>query len=347
MKRVLLGMSGGVDSAAAAAFLRRQGYEVEGATLLLEGNADGAGDAARAAAVLGIPHRTVELRETFRREVMDVFAAEYRAGRTPNPCVLCNRAVKFGAMLRYALDNGFDAVATGHYARIREENGRFLLEAVPSKKDQSYMLYALSQEQLAHIVFPIGSLEKEQVREVAREAGLPVASKPDSQDICFVPDGDYAAFLARYANEPFTPGDFVDAAGNVLGRHQGLARYTVGQRKGLGSFGKPMYVTALDAARNRVVLGEEGSQYRAELTVSGVNWIPFDAPAGPIRCRAKIRYHAPAAPCEVTPLPGGRAAVRFDEPQRSVTPGQSAVFYDGALVLGGGLIDSDTKEDTP
>ena len=341
MKRLLLGMSGGVDSAAAAVLLLRAGYEVEGATLLLAPDgAQDAADAARCAAVLGIPHRTVDLRGTFRREVMDAFAAEYRAGRTPNPCVLCNRAVKFGAMLRLALEAGFDGVATGHYARIEEAGGRFLLRASPTEKDQSYMLYSLSQEQLGRAVLPLAELSKSEVRALAREAGLPAAQKPESQDICFVPDGDYAGFLSRFAGEPFTPGDFVDTEGNVLGRHGGLARYTVGQRKGLGAFGRPMYVVSLDAAHNRVVVGPEGSQYRGTCTVSGVNWIPWDAPPGPLRCRAKIRYRAPAAPCTVTPLADGRARVEFEEPQRSVTPGQSAVFYDGSLVLGGGVIES-------
>ena len=198
MKRLLLGMSGGVDSAAAAVLLLRAGYEVEGATLLLApGGAQDAADAARCAAVLGIPHRTVDLRGTFRREVMDVFAAEYRAGRTPNPCVLCNRAVKFGAMLRLALEAGFDGVATGHYARIEEAGGRFLLRASPTDKDQSYMLYSLSQEQLGRAVLPLAELSKSEVRALAREAGLPAAQKPESQDICFVPDGDYAGFLSR------------------------------------------------------------------------------------------------------------------------------------------------------
>ena len=338
VKRILLGMSGGVDSAAAAVLLLREGYDVEGATLLLEETA-GAADAAKAAAALGIPHRTVELRDVFRREVMDVFAAEYRAGRTPNPCVLCNRAVKFGAMLRYALDNGFDGVATGHYARLTEKDGRTLLLAAPTDKDQSYMLYALSQEQLSRAVFPLGELTKEDARALAREAGLDAASKPESQDICFVPDGDYTAFLGRYAGEPFTPGDFVDGDGNVLGRHGGLARYTVGQRKGLGSFGRPMYVTALDAARNRVVLGPEGSQYSGGAIISSLNWIAFGAPLAPFSCTVKLRYRAKPAACTVEPLGDRRVLARFDEPQRAVTPGQSAVFYDGALVLGGGVID--------
>ncbi len=347
MKRILLGMSGGVDSAAAALLLRRSGCEVTGATLLLrpgEGGLREARDAARAAAVMGIPHLTLDFQQVFRREVMEVFASEYLAGRTPNPCVYCNRAVKFGAMLRYALDNGFDGVATGHYAQVREENGRFLLYRSPTGKDQSYMLYSLTQEQLGHTLFPLSRLDKPEVRALAREAGIPVAQKPDSQDICFVEDGDYAGFLERFTGGPFPPGEFTDGAGNVLGRHQGLPRYTVGQRKGLGiSFGKPMYVTALDAARNRVVLGEEGSQYRGAFTARGLNWIPFPQPEGPLRCQVKIRYRAPLAFCQVTPLPGDRARVEFDEPQRSVTPGQAAVFYQEDLVLGGGIIEEEEE----
>ena len=343
MKRVLLGMSGGVDSAAAAVFLRRQGYEVEGATLLLEGNADGAGDAARAAAVLGIPHRTVELRETFRREVMDVFAAEYRAGRTPNPCVLCNRAVKFGAMLRYALDNGFDAVATGHYARIREENGRFLLEAVPSKKDQSYMLYALSQEQLAHIVFPIGSLEKEQVREVARKAGLPVASKPDSQDICFVPDGDYASFIEKTVRErsgqELPDGNFVTPDGRILGRHKGIVHYTVGQRKGLGlALGYPAFVLEIRPETNEVVIGTYEESLTRTVKADGLNFMSIEDLTEPRRGFAKIRYNHKGAWCTVEKTGSDEVTCHFEEPQRAVTPGQALVFYDGEYVLGGGTI---------
>ena len=350
LKKVLLGMSGGVDSSAAALVLQRAGYAVAGVTLSLQGEktrrSDAVQDARRVAEKLGIEHRVLDLTEEFDRHVVAPFAADYLAGRTPNPCVACNRHIKFGAMLRYALAEGFDAVATGHYAVVeQDEAGRYQLYRAQTEKDQSYVLYSLTQQQLAHVLFPLAAYAQDEVRARAGEAGLPVAQKPDSQEICFVEGNDYVAFLKQYAGELPPPGDFVDEAGALLGRHKGLAHYTVGQRKGLGcSFGKPMYVVRLEPDGNRVVLGGEGRQYAPGLVARDVNWIAFDSLAGrelPLRCTAKIRYKAEPAPCRAEPLPaemGGGIRVLFDTPQRSVTPGQAVVFYDGSRVLGGGVI---------
>ncbi|SCI75956.1 tRNA-specific 2-thiouridylase mnmA [uncultured Ruminococcus sp.] len=350
MKKVLLGMSGGVDSSAAALVLQRAGYAVAGVTLSLQGEktrrSDAVQDARRVAEKLGIEHRVIDLTEEFDRHVVAPFAADYLAGRTPNPCVACNRHIKFGAMLRYALAEGFDAVATGHYAVVeQDEAGRYQLYRAQTEKDQSYVLYSLTQQQLAHVLFPLAAYAKDEVRALAGEAGLPVAQKPDSQEICFVEGNDYVAFLKQYVGELPPPGDFVDEAGALLGRHKGLAHYTVGQRKGLGcSFGKPMYVVRLEPDGNRVVLGGEGRQYAPGLVARDVNWIAFDSLAGrelPLRCTAKIRYKAEPAPCRAEPLPaemGGGIRVLFDTPRRSVTPGQAVVFYDGSRVLGGGVI---------
>lgn len=344
-KKVLVGMSGGVDSSAAALVLLRQGYEVTGLTLLLQPFSEGHGssqdveDARRVAQCLGIPHRTLDLSSVFQKTVVDRFVRDYEAGRTPNPCVVCNRHIKFGAMLEYALQNGFDFVATGHYVRIRRQESRWLLYRADSPKDQSYMLYSLRQEQLSRILAPLEGKTKQEVRSLAEEAGLPVAQKPDSQEICFVPDNDYSRFLETYTGRKPEPGYFVDASGTVLGRHRGITQYTIGQRKGLGiALGRPMYVTHMDSLRNEVTLGPEGSQYRSSLLAGELNWIPFEQPEQPFRCEARIRYHASAAPCLVTPLPSGEARVLFDAPQRSVTPGQAVVFYEGDLVLGGGTI---------
>lgn len=353
MKKVLLGMSGGVDSSAAALVLLRAGYAVTGVTLSLQGEktrcSDAVRDAQRVARKLGMEHRVLDLTEEFDRHVVAPFAADYLSGRTPNPCVACNRHIKFGAMLRYALSEGFDAVATGHYAVVeREGAGRFQLYRAQTEKDQSYVLYSLTQRQLERVLFPLAAYGKDEVRALAAEAGLPVAQKPDSQEICFVENNDYVSFLKRYAGDLPPPGDFVDEAGVPLGRHKGLAYYTVGQRKGLGcSFGKPMYVVRLEPDGNRVVLGEEGRQYARGLLAGDVNWIAFDSLSGqglPLRCTAKIRYQAAPSPCWVEPCQaetgGDGIRVAFDTPQRSVTPGQAVVFYDGGRVLGGGTIIS-------
>ena len=344
-ERIAVGLSGGVDSSVAALLLRDAGYDVVGVTLSLtpqctDADAD---DARRVADALKIEHHVLDLRDVFRDQVIGPFCRSYLHGQTPNPCVLCNQTIKFGEMLRYAQSLGVDRIATGHYARTEQRGGRTLLLRAHSRKDQSYFLCKLRQDQLSAAVFPVAGYEKDELRVLAEKAGLSVAHKKDSQDVCFIPDNDYVSFLCRNCRVSPQAGDFVDADGNVLGRHQGILCYTVGQRKGLGAFGKPMYVTAIDAARNRVVLGEEGCQYAAGLLADQINWIAFDAPLPSFRCEARIRFRAAPAAATVY-AEGDRVRVFFDEPQRSVTPGQTVAFYDGDIVLGGGTIQQ-TLED--
>jgi len=360
--RVVVALSGGVDSAVAAALLHEQGWEVVGLTMKLHGHVDtgtaGAPgtargccdltayrDAGRVCARLGVTHAVVDLVDEFRREVMDVFAAEYYAGRTPNPCVLCNTRLKWEHLWNRAEALDAAAVATGHYARREEapEGGPALLRALRPEKDQSYALWGLPRGRLARTLFPLGGLAKEETRRLAAGLGLCVADKPESQDICFVPDGDYARFLGRHDPERAareTGGELVAPDGHVLGRHAGVSRFTVGQRKGLGVAlpgGRPVYVKELDATSGQVRLGWDVELFQDRLWADGVNWLA-DAPTGPLGCAAAIRYRDPGSPALVLPGPDGEARVDFAEPRRAIAPGQAVVFYGGPRVLGGGWI---------
>lgn len=351
MAHVFVGMSGGVDSSVAALLLQREGYQLSGINLCLlrrsecaedrSGTAD-AEDARAVAARLGIPFHTVELSEQFRETVIRNFIEEYEAGRTPNPCILCNRTIKFGAMLDEILKLGGDCVATGHYAQVMQdpETGRWLLKrGADRRKDQSYFLYRLTQEQLSRTLFPLGGLEKEQVRRIAEENGLINANKRDSQDICFVPDGDYAAFIERTTGKVSPTGDFLDAEGRVLGRHKGFIRYTKGQHKGLGlPTAEPLYVLRKDPDSCAICLGPDSDLWTNELVAGEMNWISIPALTEPIRVTAKTRYSHRESAAVVEPLAEGRVRVVFDEPQRAVTAGQAVVLYDGELVVGGGTI---------
>lgn len=342
MKKIAIGLSGGVDSAAAACLLLEKGYDVTGIILRLkpESLADAdISDAQRIADCLGIELHVLDRREFFKKSVIDPFVAEYLAARTPNPCIECNSTIKFGAMLDYALEIGCDGIATGHYANIEENGGRYLLKKSQSPKDQSYFLYRLNQHQLSHTIFPLEGMEKTEIRAIAEKSGLPVAKKSDSQEICFVPNDDYIAYLASLGiTSP--KGNFVDINGNVLGTHNGIINYTIGQRKGLGAFGKPMFVTGISAENNTVTIGENGSQYSQGLIADRLNFISIENLTEPLRAHVKIRFRARPEPATVTPNGDGTVSVIFDEPQRSVTPGQSAVFYNGDTVVGGGRIIS-------
>jgi tRNA-specific 2-thiouridylase len=351
--RIVVALSGGVDSAVAAAFLVEQGYEVVGVMLRLwvePGSSEEQSNrcctpeavdrARRIAAQLDIPFYLVNAEAEFKARVVDYMVAEYGAGRTPNPCVCCNRTVRFGFLLNRALALGAGFLATGHYARVQQIGGRYrLLRGLDSHKDQSYFLHALSQEQLAHVLFPLGELTKEEVRAVARDRDLPVAEQPESQDLCFLADGDYRRFLQRHAPHLFRPGPIRGTSGRVLGQHKGLPAYTIGQRKGLEiSAAEPLYVLAIDPAENALVVGNAAELGRDECMVAGMRYIDGELPTVPFNATAQIRYRAHPSAVVVTPLPEGRVLARFTTPQRDITPGQFLVLYEGEMVLGGGTI---------
>ncbi len=348
MKNILVGMSGGVDSSAAAILLIKEGYFVGGVTLKLldclsqNHPLNEADDARAVAEKIGILHTVLNLSTDFKTMVADKFISEYQCARTPNPCIECNRYIKFGKMLDFALENGYDGIATGHYAQIKynEESGRYLLKkAKDLTKDQSYVLYSLSQHTLAHTLFPLGKYTKAEVREIAEQNGFINARKKDSQDICFIPDGDYADFITKQTGQTFSEGNYLDVNGNKLGKHRGIIHYTIGQRKGLGIiFGEPRFVISKDAETNAVILGKNEDLFSDTCTVHSVNWIQIETLTEPMRVCAKTRYSQKETPATISPTKEGNVFVQFDEKVRAISSGQACVFYDGDSVVGGGTI---------
>lgn len=354
-EKVVIGMSGGVDSSVAAWLLLKQGYEVVGVTMQIwqeenpeqiEENGGCCGlsavdDARRVAFQLGIPYYVMNFRKDFREKVIDYFMDEYLHGRTPNPCIACNRYVKWESLLKRSMEIGADYIATGHYAQIEKlPNGRYALKkSATAAKDQTYALYNLTQEQLSRTLMPVGAYTKEEIRAFAEELELPVAGKRDSQEICFVPDKDYARFIEENAHVKIPEGNFVWTDGTVIGKHKGITHYTVGQRKGLGlSMGRPVVVTRICAEKNEVVIGETQDVFRSTLRAGRLNWMAVEKPEKEMRFLAKIRYNHGGAMCTVRPVGEDEVECIFDEPVRAVTPGQAVVFYDGEYVAGGGTI---------
>ncbi|WP_026670228.1 tRNA 2-thiouridine(34) synthase MnmA [Butyrivibrio sp. AE3006] len=355
-KTALIAMSGGVDSSVAAELMAKRGFSCIGCTMRLYEN-DMIGedlfgtccslkdtqDARAVTEKIGIPYYIYHYENEFREMVIEPFVCSYEKCETPNPCIRCNKYLKFDILYKKAMELGCEYIVTGHYARIEEKDGHFYLKkAVDLSKDQSYVLYDLTEEQLSHTVFPLGDFHKTEARQIAEENEFVTSHKSDSQDICFVPDGDYASMIKRYRNKDYPGGDIVDKDGNVIGHHNGLINYTIGQRRGLGvAAEKRLYVTKLDIEKNQVVLSDNEDLFKTDLTVRDFHWITGEMPKGDVRCSVKIRYKHKEQPATVT-LPekeGGMAHISFDEPQRAITAGQSAVLYDGDIVLGGGIID--------
>ena len=354
-EKVLVALSGGVDSAAAALILTEKGYKTAGATMKLctkdDGEKDGENvtvptqdiiDAKSICDALGIEHYAVSYNKSFCKNVIESFIDEYKNGGTPNPCVECNRKIKFGVLLDFAISKGFDRLATGHYAKIeRTQGGRHLLKCAADKnKDQSYFLWSLTGEQLSRVLFPLGDMTKDEIRALAAAHGFSNAHKSDSQDICFIPDGDYARFIKEYTNETFPTGDFIDLSGNVLGKHSGIINYTVGQRKGLGiALGKPAFVKEKNVTSNTVTLCDDAELYSKTVTAISANFSAVDKLDAPTRLYAKIRYRHTPAIAMVTQTSETSFTVEFDEPQRAAAKGQSVVLYDEDVVVGGGIIN--------
>ena len=359
-KKAIIAMSGGVDSSVAALLCQQQGFDCVGVTLALTDNSDRSlpeeafpgertccsvddvADARSVAFRLGMPFYVFNFKEAFRREVMDRFAAAYQRGETPNPCIDCNRYIKFAKLMHRGEEIGFPYVATGHYARVEQDGatGRWLLKkGLDENKDQSYMLYSLTQWELSRLLLPLGGLTKEETRRLAEEHGFVNARKRDSQDICFVPDGDYAAFIRRWTGRDFPPGDFVGTQGEVYGQHKGIIHYTVGQRKGLGlSFPQPMFVKELDVENNQVVLSKAEELFSQTVAARDVNLISVESIPEPLRVKARVRYRQKEQPATVVQTGPDELRVVFDQPQRAITPGQALVLYDGDTVVGGGRI---------
>jgi len=353
-KKVVIGMSGGVDSSVAAYLLKEKGYEVIGIMMKLspdnpdyEENEGGccsisaANDARRVADVLDIPFYVMNFKDVFKTNVIDNFIDEYMEGRTPNPCIVCNKIIKFDEFLRKAKALGADYIATGHYAKIEKEEDRYVLKkAADDKKDQTYALYTLTQEQLSHTLMPCGDYSKPEIRDIAKRIGLEVFKKRDSQEICFIPDNDHGAYIKKYSGREIKQGNFVDKQGKVMGTHKGIVYYTIGQRKGLGiALGKPVFVNDINPITNEVVLGGSEDILKTTLIAKELNFIPFEMLNSDLRVCAKIRYSATPQAATIIPLENNRVKVIFDEKQRAITKGQSVVFYIEDLVVGGGIIE--------
>lgn len=348
-------MSGGVDSSVAAYLLKEQGYDVIGVTMQIwqedkeyeerEGGCcslSAVDDARRVANKIGIPFYVLNFRDSFKRNVIDYFIDEYMEGKTPNPCIACNKYLKFDELLKKAQGIGADYIATGHYAKIEEHNGRYILvKSDDDKKDQTYALYNMTQDQLAHTLMPCGEYTKDRIREIAKEIGLDVHNKKDSEEICFIPDNNHGRYISEAMPGKVKEGNFVDKEGNILGKHKGIVYYTIGQRKGLGlAMGRPVFVTDINPLTNEIVVGSEEDIFKTDLVCKDVNFIAFDNLDKPLELKAKIRYSAKPAEATISPLENGKVKVSFKEKQRAITKGQSVVFYLDDLVVGGGVIES-------